>query len=704
MPNLKFKINDSEIVKLLGQQNFTNQYSALLELIKNGYDAGATFVNISISDKIIITDDGCGMSEDDIYQKWMTIGDSSKEYIEHGRVLAGNKGIGRLALSYLGKNIRIESKTKEFGGVQWNTNGWNEFHVSNIELEDIGTKIIINSLNQYWGKEEVLQLNSYLCRIIKGGSDFVVNIIHDNNTFRVSDSINAITKENYQSKISFNFDLNSGFEVKVCESIFDIPSIESINPDYSPEYEKTFSLDELSEIIGSTPEVIKMVGPFEGVFYWGVQKGISNIEKLKYNDNKYVKAKIINDEEIIDKYADSHFKKYKNKLDGVILYRNKFSVSGYDGSIDWLGLHERVERSPATQTHPSGKYQIRHNNICGYVDIDKSNNPELKDLSNRQGLENNINFDAFKKILIQAIALFETEYQENCKLIDQSTTKEVVSKSGGINAFLNSSEYTISKELKKDIKDEIYFHKKKVEEYSYDISVFEQITTNVIKTQTLTHDYLQMINTFQNKPQKLYDILLQQEDRLLIDDNMQDLNPIKICESLIVSSSQLSEKLSIVLGTASDHSSKDISTLDIEEEVNQILSYWSDNAVISPVFDISIDSSFKISRAALSSILDNLISNSINHNFGKKVHIVIMIEVGMDMSISYCDNGVGIHPKFKKKPSKIMDIFVTTSKNGHGIGMWIVKSIVNRYDGDVYFPEKDEGFHINIILRRYNEL
>ena len=74
MERLKYIVEDSTIAELLGVQNFTNKESAILELVKNAYDAQASTVSITFSDhSIVIVDDGIGMSKSTIYENWIVI-------------------------------------------------------------------------------------------------------------------------------------------------------------------------------------------------------------------------------------------------------------------------------------------------------------------------------------------------------------------------------------------------------------------------------------------------------------------------------------------------------------------------------------------------------------------------------------------------------------------------------------------------------
>lgn len=75
MEHLKYEVEDRTIAELLGVQNFTNEESAMLELVKNAYDAQAKCVTLDFSNgRLVIEDNGIGMSVEDIRNKWMHVG------------------------------------------------------------------------------------------------------------------------------------------------------------------------------------------------------------------------------------------------------------------------------------------------------------------------------------------------------------------------------------------------------------------------------------------------------------------------------------------------------------------------------------------------------------------------------------------------------------------------------------------------------
>lgn len=120
-----------------GEDLITNENIAMIELVKNSYDAYALKVEIEFGfDKrgipfISITDDGCGMTKDTIENAWATIAtfykkarpyisrtfkivdDEGKiQTIERTRTVSGNKGLGRFSAARLGHEMHITTKHK----------------------------------------------------------------------------------------------------------------------------------------------------------------------------------------------------------------------------------------------------------------------------------------------------------------------------------------------------------------------------------------------------------------------------------------------------------------------------------------------------------------------------------------------------------------------------------------------------------------
>ncbi|MBI3521247.1 MAG: ATP-binding protein, partial [Bacteroidetes bacterium] len=114
----------SHILTLLGEELIGSDSLAIFELVKNAYDADADNINVTFVDlntpnqKIVIEDDGHGMSPDTIKNVWLTIGtdfkrgNKRKPSKKYGRISLGNKGVGRLAVHKLAREITVETQVK----------------------------------------------------------------------------------------------------------------------------------------------------------------------------------------------------------------------------------------------------------------------------------------------------------------------------------------------------------------------------------------------------------------------------------------------------------------------------------------------------------------------------------------------------------------------------------------------------------------
>lgn len=102
------------LLQELGERLVAKANVALLELIKNAYDADASECRVKFhSDRVEIIDDGHGMTEPEFLNNWMHIAtpDKQRERISrrYGRKVTGSKGIGRFAVRFLGRHLRLET-------------------------------------------------------------------------------------------------------------------------------------------------------------------------------------------------------------------------------------------------------------------------------------------------------------------------------------------------------------------------------------------------------------------------------------------------------------------------------------------------------------------------------------------------------------------------------------------------------------------
>lgn len=122
MGNLNFTV-DSALLSELGEKLVETVHLALVELVKNSYDADATNVNIKFIEnssgvsEIHIIDDGIGMNFEQVERYWMRIATTNKlienRSTNYGRPKTGSKGIGRFCCRRLGKSLKIVTIGKE---------------------------------------------------------------------------------------------------------------------------------------------------------------------------------------------------------------------------------------------------------------------------------------------------------------------------------------------------------------------------------------------------------------------------------------------------------------------------------------------------------------------------------------------------------------------------------------------------------------
>lgn len=412
MEKLSYSINDETIVELFGLQSFTNANSALLELVKNSFDAGSLNLNIIFrEDALILKDNGSGMNQNDIKKYWMVIGESHKKSDisliddDHNlRILSGSKGIGRFALSRLGGKVRLYSKRNNEKCILWKTDWKDSYVTESNTLTEKGTQIIISNLREKWTKRKIEEFCSYLETAYKDKS-MSINVYIDN------EKINSKQKEQSSWKIEPHF--SAPVPGKNCKSCIQLEysgttlSVKIRSDEFNDKaknyckddihaYSSTVDmLDELKDkdAIGDyspedeyeLQEKLIGLGSFSSVFYFNFDASSKDKDDFLY------------------KYSQTQ----ENVRGGIVLYRNSFTISSFDGKKDWLGLGKRSRRSPAAASHPTGAWRVKTNQLSGYVDIDKSINNQLKDLANRQGIEENDYFQLFVEIITFGIQVFE---------------------------------------------------------------------------------------------------------------------------------------------------------------------------------------------------------------------------------------------------------------------------------------------------------
>lgn len=198
---LQFKIS-SALKNIIGSDLISNDFIAVFELVKNSYDAHASEVEIifenidSENAKIIIKDNGKGMSYDDLINKWLFVAYSAKkegteednydyrDKIKVKRAYAGAKGIGRFSCDRLGAELYLETiKDEPESKIETLLTEWDRFEGDlkdefvNISVlhetitesnynQKKGTVLEMSQLKSDWDRKKLLELKSALAKLI----------------------------------------------------------------------------------------------------------------------------------------------------------------------------------------------------------------------------------------------------------------------------------------------------------------------------------------------------------------------------------------------------------------------------------------------------------------------------------------------------------------------------------------------------------
>ena len=207
--NLQFRVS-AELKNILGRDLITSPDIAILELVKNSYDAHASKVEITFDyNYLAIADNGKGMSKDDLINKWLFVaysaksdGTEDKSYrSKFKRHYAGAKGIGRMSCDRLARNLTLTTRSAEENkteilNVDWSVfeiNKQTEFDTINIPHETLdiiphfplnketGTILEFDELHVAWSRNDILRLKKSLEKMINPFSgtddDFQIEII-----------------------------------------------------------------------------------------------------------------------------------------------------------------------------------------------------------------------------------------------------------------------------------------------------------------------------------------------------------------------------------------------------------------------------------------------------------------------------------------------------------------------------------------------
>lgn len=668
MGTLHFE-SSTNLKDLIGRRLVTNKISAIFELVKNSFDADAEEVLVEIdedNDKLIITDNGNGMSLSDIENKWMIIGTDNKKGKNNskmGRPLNGEKGIGRFSVDRLGSRLTLISSI----GNEENTIkvdfDWESFEnkgekkLSEVpiyynfldEKRKKGVKLIISGLRDTWGAIEVEKLEKKLRGLLSPFSNF----------------------ENFPFKIILNSE-KYGYNKKMLEP-FSLNEISSLWTEFEITKEDTntikYSIYRNGALIGDR----KYPNPYN----------FGPVKMTLYSFDKGDKTSF-----------RSRFNESVKDFGNIRIYRDFFQIYPYgEPDNDWLNLDVRKAQ---------GHFRfLGGRDLVGYIQIFREHNDGFIDATNRQGLVENESIKQLRNFVHKDVMPKLEEYfflKKNKETNNQHkiNREEITSAAKSLKTIAREiSKYSPSNadeviKLTNLIQKTNQEQDKIIRNQQDIVDVYKRMSSK----ETLLHGIIhQVLIRMTNLETAIYNQKFEVEDCDL---------PSDIIDSLDQSFDFLlktSEEISTFLLDARNHllKKRENAKIDISSSLHKIFNDYKSTLDADEIsFDINgpektylnIDiNDFKV-------IFENLISNSkkslrkIRETRSKKIGIKFQVD-NNSVNFIFKDNGFGI---LKEEVPHIFTPFFTTHDDGFGMGLAIVDELVQTHNGEInlVIPKDEE--------------
>lgn len=383
----------SRFSQLIGRNLISNPIVAVSELVKNSYDADADNISVEFSNLLSgvptlkITDDGDGMTFDDIATKWMMVGTDNKVHnplTPKGRRKLGEKGIGRFSVERLARKLQIiSSKSDDDFAISLSID-WDQYENYDGEFSALthrvvklpcdichkGTTLILSDLRDEWTETRLLDLQKEI-ELLR---PLDINRLSFKKYSFPGDNVKiALSAPGILKKKTF---INSNFidyaqahlygEIKEDGSavvkVFIKSNISASKSDIKAEY--TYSPSDIDTCCGPI-----------------------SCEVFVFLKDKRLYRSLSVENKSIDDYLDAFC--------GVKIYRDGFRILPFgDKDNDWLELNATRTGSP--------EFRIATYNTIGVVYITRDKNPGLQDVLSRENMYDTPQYASLKRFVNEA--------------------------------------------------------------------------------------------------------------------------------------------------------------------------------------------------------------------------------------------------------------------------------------------------------------
>ncbi|MEO9484596.1 MAG: sensor histidine kinase [Ekhidna sp.] len=721
-----FKIRPyARLLTMLGEQLIKNEKVALTELIKNSYDADASWVQVrfigfhktsesegeslkaSSNSTIEIEDDGEGMTLKTIRNSWMNPAtpnklikkktDSLRRTKKFKRIIQGEKGIGRFAVYKLGSTSVITSRSNENPSEEvvltsdmsnydddFLTENGKEKEIFldelNIDYEVIEPKEIVEKEIIIHGRKIERKPYGTLLRISNLKGEWSVkklkNIVSD--ISKMESPFGASKKD---TKFLVDIQLNG-------ESLSSADKIEDELSEYfgkSPlniisgrfdQEKELFTFDQNGQKISLAIDRFKQIREFKKRFI---------LEREGKVYRKPVTCGSFGFEFHVFDFTSSAPPKYRLtqedksfvKQHRIYLYRDNVRVFPYgDPDDDWLKLE--ILRG----TYKAGEY-LSVDQTIGHISISQEENPSLKDKTNREGLlEKEGVLEDFIAIIQTFLGYLRIEFRKYQESIRPKDAVEIT-KNKKVELNLKSLKSTIQEKKSGEIREELdRIEEQYSKERSYLISRAEQtedLAAVGLAVEATSHDILMMIGRAKEKLELILDAVLSKKpDQSTLERYLEDL-----LDQVIFVEDQLEGIQPMFRSTRRKSTSQNISSI-IEKVKSYFNTLFEQNNIQFIIFQEGPSLKVKCNEGVLLQAFINLVDNSVH--WLKTVDEERKIEVhidGTNNKVIVSDSGPGISENdldFVFQP-----FFSTKGLSGRGLGLYIIDQLFDRFDYSISY-------------------
>lgn len=750
----------ARLLTMLGEQLIKNEQIALAELIKNSYDADAEWVKVRFVDfgfdekkkeifktkdsKIIIEDNGCGMSMGVIEDSWMNPATPNKKTRENEeikttpkkhRIIQGEKGIGRFAILKLGRDIKITTRPE----------GQNTEYVINYNLSQYDDDFLTKKEE---GKDEVIEQKIYIDDIsipVSEQKPIVLvdrKVIVNNSVFESrNDHGTVIEISNLKGEWSFEKIKKVNAESQKLESIFEKIFSEKKNEDlfeigfecnsdrllYSDE-----TIKELSSLLENSA-VLKITNGLysekEGRFTYKINNvpyalslKDSQISGLSVFKERFAEKNLFDETEIrnttcgdfkfnffvFDFAADKESAYYLDKKDKetikehrIYLYRDHIRVAPYgDPDNDWLEIDKKRGVGRA------GDY-LTNDQVVGFVDISKQGNPRLKDKTNREGLIEEGNATRDFIVLLHSFLLFirQHAYRQYQEIVKQQKEQQISKLKVVDNQFSQLKE-SIGENTKAILAYKDLYKSYQIEKKFYQnrLDNTEDLAAVGLSVETASHDMSMMLT----KGVDAIDNLIKDIDGgVLTDEQVEnELHSIRGIFSFVKDQMRDIQ----LMFKSSKQRRRPIRFEDLLGKVEKIYKRTLNREHIEySVIKTGSPIVAKCTDAVILQLLINLFDNAV-YWLGTPDIVEKKITITLDgekQQVIFSDNGPGIRDD--DKPF-IFEAFYSGKEDGRGLGLYIARQLLQRMGYSISLAEipseqilSGANFVINFVNSEEND-